>query len=138
MKTVASFAAIATLMSAPALAQSQLTEVYGIHLYFNEKEYVDVMTLKRLPDGRIQGMMQVPNDFSGKLENLVLTGRSISFDLLVPKNSARPKDLIFHYEGHFYDKTRRQLAGFVTLRDQTQFIASFVGFRRVNRAELLQ
>lgn len=140
MKTLTAYSMIATLAGTPALAQapSHLTEVYGIHLYFDEKEFIDVLTLKRLPDGRIVGKMDVPNDFTGQIQNLVLKGQSIAFDLQVPKNAARPRDLMFHYEGHFYDPSRRQLAGFVTLKNQTAFIASFVGFRRANAGDSLQ
>lgn len=139
MKTLTPFAVVAALTTqSPVLAQVQSTEVYGIHLYFDERPYVDVLTLRRLPNGRLVGRMDVPGDFSGDVQNLVLKGRSISFDLLVPRNSSRPKDLMFHYEGHFHDLTRKQLAGFVTLKDQAAFIASFVGFLRAEAGGKLQ
>ncbi|MCM2277120.1 MAG: hypothetical protein NDJ89_03520 [Oligoflexia bacterium] len=103
---------------------------YGIHLFFDEREFVDVLTLEKDEADNLKGHMDVPNDFAGDVTNLKLQGDSLQFDLFVPKNSARPQDLIFHYEAKFFDTTHRQLAGFVTLKGQKSFVASFVGFLR--------
>ena len=106
------------------------TQTYGLHLFFNEKEFVDVVELSSQQPGQAAGMMHVPNDFDGPLANIVQTPQKISFDVLVPRNSARPQDLIFHYEGTFFDATHKQITGFVTIRGQAAFIASFVAFLR--------
>lgn len=113
--------------SAQAADTPDLT--YGIHLFFNETEFVDVLTLKN-KKGQLEGEMDVPNDFKGPLKNIQFKDKKITFDLFVPKNSARPRDLIFHYEGQFFDKSRKQLVGYVTLKDSSEFVASFVGFLR--------
>jgi hypothetical protein len=116
-------------MSAKAFAADLVTS-YGIHLFFNETEYVDVLTITQNANGSITGLMEVPNDFTGEVNNLVIGEKTISFDLFVPKNPARPEDLIFHYEGQFFDASQNQVIGFVTLKDQTDFVASFTGFAR--------
>src|SRR5688500_11676369 len=85
MKTLTSFAVVATLTASRVLARRQSTEVYGLHLHLDEKPYVDILTLERLPDGRIVGKMDVPNHVSGALRKLVIKGESISLDRLVPK-----------------------------------------------------
>jgi hypothetical protein len=107
-----------------------LEGVYGIHLYFDEKEFVDEMTISQSATGELSGRMHVPNDFDGDLENIKVNENEISFDLLVPRNAARPKDLVFHYEGRFFDSSHRQLVGFVTLKGEADFVASFTGFKR--------
>lgn len=103
---------------------------YGIHLFFDEREFVDVMTVAKNPEGLLEGRMFVPQDFEGSLLNLKIDGLKIEFDLFVPKNSSRPNDLIFHYVGQFFDQKREQLTGFVTIKGSTDFTASFVGFKR--------
>lgn len=109
------------------------TRTYGLHLFFNEKEFVDVLTIqdKFAHFGEpIGGTMHVPNDFDGEIIDGVIRENKITFDLLVPKNSARPEDLLFHYEGTFFDKKREQIIGFVTIKNQPGFVASFVAFLR--------
>lgn len=103
---------------------------YGIHLYFNEKEFIDVLTLEQTPEGELRGRMHVPDDFDGELQNIQLDSAHLSFDLLVPKNASRPTDLLFHYQGTFFDSSHRQLVGYVTIRGAPEFVASFVGFLR--------
>lgn len=105
-------------------------KTYGIHLFFDEKEFVDVLVLNKDESGVLVGDMHVPNDFDGKVTNLILNEQEISFDLLVPKNSSRPTDLIFHYEGKFFDKSLNQMTGFVSIKGEAGFVASFVGFAR--------
>lgn len=109
---------------------SPKTETYGIHLFFNEQEFVDVMSLTYDKTSAVKGFMHVPNDFDGPLENIMITGQEITFDLFVPKNSARPEDLTFHYKGQFFDASKKQIIGYVTLKDQADFVASFTGFLR--------
>lgn len=103
---------------------------YGIHLFFNEQEFVDVLVINKDANGVLTGDMHVPNDFDGKVSNLVVKDQKIIFDLFVPKNSSRPVDLIFHYEGKFFDKSLNQMIGFVSIKEQPEFVASFIGFVR--------
>ncbi|MEA9356240.1 hypothetical protein SHI21_08505 [Bacteriovorax sp. PP10] len=103
---------------------------YGIHLYFDEQEFVDILVINKDADGVLTGDMHVPNDFDGKVSNLVVNDEKIVFDLLVPKNSSRPTDLMFHYEGKFFDKSLNQMIGFVSIKGESGFVASFVGFIR--------
>jgi hypothetical protein len=117
-------------ISGAMAADSKVTGEYGIHLFFNETEFIDTMTISQNEEGKLLGEMLVPNDFDGKLENIHLKGKSIRFDLFVPKNTSRPKDLIFHYEGVFHAKDYKQIIGFVTLKGQTDFVCSFTGFKR--------
>jgi hypothetical protein len=127
-KMIVTMAMMLMALSAKAADAQNLT--YGIHLFFNETEFLDVMVLDKNASGKIEGTMFVPNDFDGKLENIKMTETTISFDLFVPKNAARPEDLIFHYEGQFFDSTKEQLTGYVTIQNQSGFVASFVGFLR--------
>ena len=103
---------------------------FGLHLFFDEKEFVDVLILRTKGDGTLSGHMSVPNDFEGEIQEIHLIGDRISFDLPVPKNAARPQDLLFHYEGTFFPGSRDQFNGFVTLKAKPGFVASFVAFRR--------
>ncbi|MCX6124134.1 MAG: hypothetical protein NTV34_05210 [Proteobacteria bacterium] len=100
---------------------------YNVHLFFDDKEFVDVLCLHRLSI-RGGGTMHVPNDFSGPILNLVITPASIAFDLLVPKNASRPEDQMFHYQGEYFDELHKQVKGFVTDASSGAFIASFVAF----------
>lgn len=118
------------LVTGPAFAHASPVETYGIHLFFNEREFIDVMTLEHRDDGALTGAMHVPNDFDGPLLNTATTGENLSFDLNVPANASRPQALVFHYEGRFFDTSHDQLIGFVTLKGESGFIASFTGFRR--------
>ncbi len=111
-------------------SEVKFTKTYGIHLYFNEQEFVDVLTLTRNSDGSLTGEMHVPNDFDGKITNVLMFGGGISFDLFVPKNAGRPQDLMFHYSGRFFDGSEEQLIGFVKADNDKEFVASFVGFIR--------
>lgn len=111
-------------------ANVQPIGTYGIHLFFDEKEFIDVLVIEKKADGSIGGRMEVPNDFENKIENVVIQNKTLTFDLLVPKNSSRLEDLIFHYEGTFFNETFGELAGFVTIKGQREFVASFVGFIR--------
>ncbi len=107
------------------------SQVYDIYLYFDETEFVDTLSLSHSPDGELQGHMVVPNDFEGDVENLEVSAGQIEFDLFVPHNSARPKDLIFHYRADFRDSSHQVFEGNVTLRGERKFIARFRGVRRV-------
>lgn len=118
-----------TLFSFSALAEVP-TGTYGLHLFFNETEFVDVLTLSIDEAGKFKGHMHVPNDFDGDIENVKFNGNQITFDLFVPKNSARPKDLIFHYKGTLFNEKNDQMTGYVTLKGETNFLASFVAFKR--------
>ncbi len=112
-----------------SLNPTVVKKTYGLHLFFNEQEFVDVLTIE---EGMcvLQGHMSVPNDFEGDIENIVKVGNKLEFDLLVPKNAARPNDMIFHYSGTFFDSDEKQLIGYVTLKDDSKFIASFTAFQR--------
>ena len=103
---------------------------YGIHLFFNETEFIDVLTFSKNDKGELVGLMHVPNDFDGEITDFKINGLSISFNLFVPKNTARPDDLIFHYTGEFFDASQKQLKGFVTIEGKSDFVASYVGFKR--------
>ena len=118
----------ATPTNKPAAAD--LTGTYGLHLYFNEKEFVDVVTLQRDARGALTGHMSVPDDFEADLLDLEESDGLLTFDLPVPKNASRPVDLMFHYEARLFDASGKQSAGFVTLKGEKDFVASFVMFRR--------
>ncbi len=122
--------ALCSLSLNAKLFAAESVSVYGLHLFFSEAEAVDVLTLTETKDGLLSGQMFVPNDFEGPLLNLAGDDLKLSFELLVPKNIGRPNDLIFVYEGQFFDATKRQLTGFVRLKNQSGFIASFVAFKR--------
>lgn len=121
---------LSTLTLSVAKAEDTSSTLYGIHLFFNETEFVDTITINRHLDGSLSGHMHVPNDFDAPLENIKIINTKLEFDVLVPKNAARPTDLVFHYRGDFFDSTQKQLLGFVTLKGEADFIASFVGFLR--------
>lgn len=122
------------VLTSASLVQAQIPvpapKVYGIHLFFNETEFIDVLTITQDSNGQLSGHMLVPNDFEGAVTGLQVTGQQIQFDLLVPKNASRPVDLIFHYEARFFDAAQKELIGFVTIKDQNEFVASFTGFLR--------
>ncbi len=138
MKTKLLLGLFLASLALPVAAQATPaeTKTYGIHLFFDEKEFVDVLTVTKHASGAVEGHMVVPDDFEGKVDNLEfrpatwITGPTLSFDLFVPKNASRPKDLIFHYRGTFFDSSEKQLNGFVTIQGQPGFVASFVGFQR--------
>lgn len=117
-------------VSLSTMASPIETRTYGIHLHFNETEFVDVMTLEQADGGGLTGHMYVPNDFDGKLDHLTQDKNHLSFDLLVPKNASRPKDLVFHYDVQFFNSAQEQLTGYVTIRGGPGFVASLVGFVR--------
>jgi hypothetical protein len=119
-----------TLASSPYCYAAGIEGTYGLHLFFDEKDNVDVLTLSRDEHGALTGKMHVPNDFDGPVLNVEEKDGTLSFDLPVPKNSHRPHDLMFRYEGRIFDHTKRQLAGFVTLKGEREFVASFVAFKR--------
>lgn len=129
-KILLTLAVLVASHSAAAAHADTKTETYGIHLFFNETEFVDVLTISTDANGTMTGHMFVPNDFEGAIENIHGSELSISFDLFVPKNLARPTDLVFHYKGQFFDKSRRHIIGYVTLKNEDQFLASFTGFIR--------
>lgn len=106
------------------------TKLYGVHLFFNETEFVDTLTLTTDVDGTLSGHMYVPDDFEGDIINVVRTNNEITFDLLVPKNRARTEDMTFHYVMTFFNEELKQATGFVTLKDRPEFVASLVAFLR--------
>ncbi len=130
MKMKILFSLFLTLIALPVFAGNVETKTYGLHLFFDEKEFIDVLTITRTQDGKLSGHMYVPNDFAGEVSNLRIVDGNISFELFVPKNSARPQDLIFTYKGRFFDQAEKQMTGFVTLENQADFVASFVAFSR--------
>lgn len=132
LKTLALvFALIPVIGHAAASTKPVVHEkVYGLHLFFDETEFVDTLTLQHQSDGRLSGTMHVPQDFDAPVSNLVLNEKIIEFDVLVPKNKARPADLIFHYKGQFYSADQKQISGFVNVKDQSPFTAAFVAFLR--------
>lgn len=118
------------LMSLSASAYADVTGRYGIHLFFNEKEFVDVIEIQQDEAGKLQGEMFVPDDFDAPLENLEIKDGKIQFDVLVPKNRSRPRDLVFEYSGQYFDSSADQMIGFVRIKGTDEFVASFTGFRR--------
>ena len=118
------------LIKTAGASEINLSGDYGLHLFFNEKEFVDVMSIETNEKGEITGEMFVPDDFDGKLLNIKHDGLKLTFDLFVPKNRARAVDLIFHYKLQFHAQDAKEFIGFVTLKDETDFVASFVGFKR--------
>ncbi len=111
-------------------AFAEINGSYGLHLFFNEKEFIDVLKITTDQNNRVQGEMIVPSDFTGKISNAIVTPTGLIFDLLVPKNNSRPEDLIFHYDLKFFDNSHQQFIGYATLKGTKEFIASFVGFKR--------
>lgn len=130
MKILVNLLVILVGLAFSSFAKAEITGTYGLHLFFNEKEFVDVIRITKSPGGQLVGDMVVPNDFSGKLLNIKTGDRQMTFDLFVPKNSARPKDLVFSYRLLFFDHSYNQFVGFVNLHGQESFVASFVGFKR--------
>lgn len=133
MKITPVIIAIALMLTGSASSDAQAAETtatYGLHLFINETEFVDVMTLAASDTGTLSGHMSVPNDFDGPLLAVAENGLNLRFELLVPKNAARPVDLMFVYEGRFFDVSKEQFIGFVTIKDQPGFVASFVAFKR--------
>ncbi len=111
--------------------KAEVTGLYGMHLFFNEKEFIDTVQIVRLPNGQLTGHMDVPQDFKGKLLNIQFQGqRMVVFDLVVPKNPSRPQEMIFNYKLLFFDSSHNQFIGFVTIKNQPGFTASFVGFKK--------
>jgi hypothetical protein len=118
-----------TLFNQSLLAASP-EGTYGVHFYFDEREFVDVLTISKGENGKLQGHMHVPDDFDQDIEEIKVEGVDLSFDLFVPKNLSRPKDYIFQYKGTFFDENYKQLIGFATIKGQKGFVAAFVAFRR--------
>jgi hypothetical protein len=118
-----------SLLAFSVSSRAEPLHTFGIHLFFNEKEFVDTLYLVKAADGTLHGTMNVPNDFEGSVENLTETATNLVFDLPVPKNATRPA-MVFHYEGRFFDAGHRQLTGFVTMKGTNEFVAAFVGFPR--------
>lgn len=121
------FLLLTCLASVSAFASEK---TYGLHLFFDEKEFVDVLKLKTLGHSVCLGHMSVPDDFEDDISNCISTGLDITFDLLVPRNSSRTKDMVFEYHGRFFDRTHKQMIGYVKLKRTERFIASFVAFER--------
>lgn len=130
MKKLIYLMAALVCISYGSVGRAEVTGTYGLHLFFNEKEYIDIIRIAKGPGGQLVGDMIVPNDFNGKLSNIKVGERQLTFDLFVPKNSARPKDMIFSYRLLFFDNSHNQFIGFANLQGQATFIASFVGFKR--------
>lgn len=105
---------------------------FGMHLFFDEREFIDVLTITKGESGTLKGHMHVPDDFDGEISALQVEGSRMSFDLFVPKNNSRPQDLIFSYYLFFVGGKLDKFHGYATLKGKTDFLASFVGFRRKN------
>jgi hypothetical protein len=88
------------------------------------------MTLTESDIGELTGEMIVPNDFSGPLLNIQSDGQKLTFSVLVPKNTARPVDLVFDYEAQYFDDSKEQMIGYVRIQGRPEFVASFVAFKR--------
>lgn len=74
MKILASLF-FSTLIFSGTFASASVPGEYGIHLFFNEKEFVDTMTISQNHEGNLIGDMDVPQDFSGPLKNLKVDGQ---------------------------------------------------------------
>jgi len=125
--------ALSLLLAPTSHANEPLTpgpKTYGVHLFFNENEAVDTLTIQVDVYGKVRGHMSVPNDFEQDIEDVSLIGDTLSFDLFVPKNEYRPQDLVFHYVGTYFGGDDDHLIGYVTLKEQTDFVASFTAFKR--------
>lgn len=109
---------------------------YRIQLYFGDsKPFEDAMKVERTEAG-VKGMMYVPNDFDGPLENVSEKENEFEFDLLIPKNPSRP-EMVFHYKAFVLLPDAENLTGFVTLvksngvaTPEHPYIGSFVAFRK--------
>ena len=110
---------------------------YRLQLYFGDSTpFQDDLKIERSPFGAPSGTMHVPNDFDGKIENIVEIGTQVEFDLLVPKNATRP-EMVFHYTAFVLYPAADNLAGFVTLEKSDgvatvghPYVGSFVAFRK--------
>jgi|GEM_PF-6086571 len=130
MKNLFILSLLALSLSPSNVYAAEEPRVYGLHLFFSEQDNVDVLTINTDANGKLIGDMHVPNDFDARVLNLEEKDGALSFDLPVPKNSGRPVDLIFHYEGRYFSSAKEQLTGFVTLKGEMGFVASFVAFLR--------
>ena len=95
------------------------------------------MEISESVDGNLTGRMNVPNDFDADLENLSASGSTLNFEVLVPKNSSRPVDLVFRYEGQQFVPGASQVTGFVRLvksdgkpQEARPYVATFLMFRK--------
>jgi hypothetical protein len=73
MKTITSIL-FSTLIFFGTFASASVPGEYGIHLFFDEKEFVDTMTISQNAEGNLTGRMDVPNDFSGPFMILRVDG----------------------------------------------------------------
>jgi hypothetical protein len=117
---------ILSLFSHSAFAAKR---TYDLHLSFQEEEFVDVLVLET-KGLYVKGEMHVPNDFSGPLLNILKFGGQIAFDLFVPKNHSRIKDMVFEYRGFYSDNSEKKLIGFVRIKGKPETIATFVAFEQ--------
>lgn len=130
-------ALIAYTVSSLGFGAQALTGDYRLHLYFGDSTpFEDDLRIERDAKGVASGTMHVPNDFDGKIENIVETEAGMTFDLLVPKNPKRP-EMVFRYVTHALLPEAENLAGFVTLVksdgvavEGNPYIGSFVAFRK--------
>ena len=102
---------------------------YDLHLSFHQDEFVDVLVLET-QGLQVKGEMHVPNDFSGPLLNILKFGGQISFDLFVPRNHSRMKDMVFEYRGFYSDSSEKKLIGIVRMKGTPETIATFVAFEQ--------
>lgn len=110
-------------------------QVYRLHLFFDDKEFVDELEVVRDQTGRVlSGRMLVPRDFIRPIQHItdLPNAAGLMFDVPVPKNASRPKDLVFTYNVTYFDRSQKQMTGFVQMRSLNPyshtFVASFVAF----------
>src|SRR4051812_30201018 len=96
-------------------ASPNVKGTYGLHLFFDEKEFIDVLTIYTDTNSNLTGKMDVPDDFTSPLFSGHHSGADIAFDVFVPKSASRPTDMIFHYDGRCFDPRCEQLVGFAQI-----------------------
>jgi hypothetical protein len=140
----------ASAIASPEPRPAQLVGKYNLHLYFGDSTpFLDVLNLESalifVPGDQLKGDMHVPNDFDAPIMMIETAARRIVFDVLVPRNAARPKDLLFRYETQFMSEDPTKGVGFVrivaegqpdgSLRDiEPSYVASFLLFRQNTEA----
>ncbi len=104
-----------------------LVGCYDLLLYFgNTEPFLDAVGISYRPIPRgfgdprppafdLKGRMEVPRDFNAPLSFREISAERVVFDVLVPRNASRPKDLTFRYETSFRGGDYEHGAGLVQI-----------------------